>query len=176
MRFFKVFLALICVLCLSVQAAPGASAESARSAQAEADAQGAAAGHSAGEHHALPQYAVKIGEVLGLPITNSMVVTWIAAAVIIIFAQVATRKMKDVPGGAQNFWEWMVESLYEFLRASSVRAWSRGRFGFSRASSYSYCSPTGSACCQEWAPSVGAPGPSTALLLASLGSAVQMPT
>jgi F0F1-type ATP synthase membrane subunit a len=27
----------------------------------------------------------------------------------------ATRNMKEVPGGAQNFWEWMVESLYDFL-------------------------------------------------------------
>jgi F-type H+-transporting ATPase subunit a len=115
MRFFKVFLALICVLYLSMQAVPAASAQSAPSEQVEADAHGPAAGHSAGEHHALPQYAVKIGEVFGLPITNSMVVTWIVALVIIIFAQVATRKMKEVPGGAQNFWEWMVESLYEFL-------------------------------------------------------------
>ena len=34
---------------------------------------------------------------------------------LIVFAQVATRRMKEVPEGAQNFWEWMVESLHHFL-------------------------------------------------------------
>jgi len=48
-------------------------------------------------------------------ITNSMVVTWIVALGLILFARFATRKMQDIPTGAQNFWEWLVESLYEFL-------------------------------------------------------------
>ncbi len=50
-----------------------------------------------------------------LAVTNSMVVTWIVAAGIILGAQIATRKIKPVPTGAQNFWEWLVESLYTFL-------------------------------------------------------------
>jgi F-type H+-transporting ATPase subunit a len=49
------------------------------------------------------------------PITNSMIVTWAIALGLIVFAQVATRKMQQVPSGAQNFWEWLVESLYHFL-------------------------------------------------------------
>ena len=44
-----------------------------------------------------------------------MIVTWVVAAILIIFAQVATRNMKAIPSGAQNFWEWMVESLHDFL-------------------------------------------------------------
>ena len=48
-------------------------------------------------------------------ITNSMVVSWIVAAGIIVGAQAATRNIKPVPTGAQNFWEWLVESLYNFL-------------------------------------------------------------
>ena len=44
-----------------------------------------------------------------------MVVTWIVALGLILFAQLATRDMKEVPEGAQNFWEWMVESLHDFL-------------------------------------------------------------
>ena len=44
-----------------------------------------------------------------------MVVTWIVALGMIVFAQVATRNMKAIPEGAQNFWEWMVESLHDFL-------------------------------------------------------------
>jgi F-type H+-transporting ATPase subunit a len=67
------------------------------------------------EEHGLPQKADVITHVLGLPITNSMVVTWVVALGLIVFAQVATRKMKEVPEGAQNFWEFMVESLHDFL-------------------------------------------------------------
>jgi F-type H+-transporting ATPase subunit a len=48
-------------------------------------------------------------------ITNSMLETWIVAVVIIVFAQLATRTMKEVPEGAQNFVEWLVEGLYNFL-------------------------------------------------------------
>src|SRR6266545_3082782 len=48
-------------------------------------------------------------------ITNSMLVTWIVAAGIIVFAQIATRNIKPIPSGIQNFWEWLVESLHNFL-------------------------------------------------------------
>jgi F-type H+-transporting ATPase subunit a len=74
-----------------------------------------AAGAAGHEVHQLPQHAVELGRVAGFPITNSMVVTWIVALGLIVFAQIATRRMKDVPDGAQNFWEWMVESLHDFL-------------------------------------------------------------
>jgi F-type H+-transporting ATPase subunit a len=67
------------------------------------------------EHHRLSQSAVEIARPLGFPVTNSMVVTWIVALGLIVFAQVATRHMKEVPEGAQNFLEWLVESLYGFL-------------------------------------------------------------
>ncbi len=73
----------------------------------------AEAGH---EEHAegLPAAAphVQIGP---FSVTNSMIMTWIVALGIIVFAQVATKNLKAVPTGAQNFWEWLVESLYEFL-------------------------------------------------------------
>jgi F-type H+-transporting ATPase subunit a len=67
------------------------------------------------EEHGLTQKAAEITRVFGFPITNSMVVSWIVALSLIIFAQVATRNMKRVPEGAQNFLEWLVESLYNFL-------------------------------------------------------------
>jgi F-type H+-transporting ATPase subunit a len=75
-------------------------------------AEGAAPGHG---EEGLPAHAVEISRIGRFPITNSMVVTWIVALGLIIFAQVATRNMKEIPSGAQNFWEWMVESLYNFL-------------------------------------------------------------
>jgi len=61
-----------------------------------------------------PAELVHIGK---FAITNSMLVTWIVAAGIIVFAQLATRKIKPIPSGAQNFWEWLVESLYNFLES-----------------------------------------------------------
>ena len=61
-----------------------------------------------------PAELVHIGK---FSITNSMLVTWIVAAGIIVFAQLATRKIKPIPSGAQNFWEWLVESLYNFLES-----------------------------------------------------------
>jgi len=67
------------------------------------------------EEHGLSQKAVEIGHLFGFPLTNSMLVSWIVALGLIVFAQFATRDMKGVPQGAQNFLEWLVESLYGFL-------------------------------------------------------------
>ena len=67
--------------------------------------------------HGLSQKAVEIARPFGFPITNSMVVTWIVAVGLIVFAQVATRRMTQVPGGAQNFLEWLVEGLYGLLES-----------------------------------------------------------
>ena len=67
------------------------------------------------EAHELSRGAVEIGRIAGLPITNSMVVTWVVAIGLILVARVATRDMKGVPDGLQNFAEWLIESLYNFL-------------------------------------------------------------
>lgn len=73
-----------------------------------------AADHAhAEESHGLPPNAVRIWE--GLPITNSMLVVWIVAAVIILAAQMATRNVKMVPEGLQNFVELLVEGMYGFF-------------------------------------------------------------
>ena len=68
-----------------------------------------------GEEHGLSQRAVEIARPFGFPVTNSMLVMWIVAAGLIVFAQIATRNMKQVPDGAQNFLEWLIEGLYGFL-------------------------------------------------------------
>ncbi len=67
------------------------------------------------EQHGLTQQANEIARPLGFPITNSMIVTWIVAVALIVFARLATRNMKQVPDGAQNFLEWLIEALYGFL-------------------------------------------------------------
>ena len=75
----------------------------------------AASEHGATEAHGLPLHAVEVGRVGPLPITNSMVVTWVVALALILFARFATRRLQEVPSGIQNFWEWLVEVLYDFL-------------------------------------------------------------
>jgi F-type H+-transporting ATPase subunit a len=67
------------------------------------------------EHEALPLHAVPLVQIGKFGITNSMLVTWIVAAGIIILAQTAMRNPKPIPGRRQNFWEWLVEGLYNFL-------------------------------------------------------------
>src|SRR5207245_3456702 len=67
------------------------------------------------DEHGIPPKAIEIARPFGFPITNSMVVSWIVAVGLIIFARVATRDMKRVPGGAQNLLEWLVGGLYDFL-------------------------------------------------------------
>jgi F-type H+-transporting ATPase subunit a len=69
-----------------------------------------------GEVHALSQKAIDLAHPFGVPITNSMVVTWIAALALIGVAQLSTRRMTPVPSGAQNFVEWAIEGLYSFLQ------------------------------------------------------------
>jgi F-type H+-transporting ATPase subunit a len=95
----------------------GFSANTTAAAAPASSASVEAAGH-AGEpaqhaQHELPRKAVKPHE--NFPITNSMIVTWIVAALLILGSQAATRNVKMVPDGAQNFWEWLVESLYGLL-------------------------------------------------------------
>src|SRR5688500_13973242 len=67
--------------------------------------------------HGLSQKALDIAAPFGIPITNSMIVMWIVAASLILFAQLATRRLEDVPGGAQNLFEWLVEGLYGLLES-----------------------------------------------------------
>jgi F-type H+-transporting ATPase subunit a len=67
--------------------------------------------------HGLSQKAVEIARPFGFPVTNSMLVTWIVAIGLIVFAQLATRKMSQVPGGAQNLLEWLIEGLYRLLES-----------------------------------------------------------
>jgi F-type H+-transporting ATPase subunit a len=71
--------------------------------------------HAAAEEHTIPLKPDVLFHLGPLAVTNSMVVTWIVAAGILVCAQLATRKIKPVPTGLQNFWEWLVESLYNFL-------------------------------------------------------------
>ncbi|MDQ2824624.1 MAG: F0F1 ATP synthase subunit A [Verrucomicrobiota bacterium] len=69
------------------------------------------------EHAAVPLKPAELFHLGKFTVTNSMLMTWVVAAGMIAFAQGATRDIKPVPDGKQNFWEWMVESLYNFLES-----------------------------------------------------------
>jgi len=96
---------------LLATALAGRAAETAAINAADAAASAAPAAQPEG----LPPGASEIFHIGPFPVTNSMLVTWIVALGVILFARFATRHMKAVPDGAQNFWEWMVESLHDFL-------------------------------------------------------------
>src|SRR5262245_60889586 len=75
---------------------------------------------AAGAEHGLSRQPLEVFRVFGLPISNSMVVAWTVAIGLIVFVQLATRRMMLVPdstpqGRAQNLIEWLVEKLYGFL-------------------------------------------------------------
>ena len=69
------------------------------------------------EHETLSLKAAPVFQIGKLWVTNSMLASWIVALAVIVFAQIATRNIRTVPTGAQNFWEWLVESLYNFLES-----------------------------------------------------------
>jgi F-type H+-transporting ATPase subunit a len=63
------------------------------------------------EHEALPSQAPPVVFYLGpLPITNSIICTWIVAAIILIIVRATTPKnIKEIPSGMQNILEAIVE-------------------------------------------------------------------
>jgi F-type H+-transporting ATPase subunit a len=90
----------------------------------------AAAGHGPTKHEGISAAPVDLTHIGPIPITNSMVVTWAVALLLIIFARVATKDIKEIPAGAQNFWEWLVEGLFNFLEGIIGYALARKTFWF----------------------------------------------
>jgi F-type H+-transporting ATPase subunit a len=84
----------------------------------------------AAEHETVSLKAAPLVQFGKFAVTNSMLVTWIVALGIIVFAQVATRRIQPIPSGIQNFWEWLVESLYNFLEGIIGRDLVRKTFWF----------------------------------------------
>jgi F-type H+-transporting ATPase subunit a len=106
MRFVKVILML-----LLLGFAPLAG-RSAAAAEAEAVPTESQPKHEEG---GLPAHPIIIFEKGPVAITNSMVIIILTTILIVTFAQVVSRHIQPVPGGAQNFAEWVVESLYNFF-------------------------------------------------------------
>jgi F-type H+-transporting ATPase subunit a len=105
----------IVVLLIALTARITWAADAAGSPSAPSPEQTAPLSPPESEQHGISQKAVEVTRFLNFPITNSMILSWVVALGLIIFAQLATRKMQEIPSGAQNFLEWIVEGLYKFL-------------------------------------------------------------
>src|SRR6202012_2828174 len=57
----------------------------------------------------VPPAAEPVFTVLGLPVTNSMICTWIVAAIILVVVRLSTWNIKEIPTGMQNLIEALVE-------------------------------------------------------------------
>src|SRR5258708_20194710 len=101
MRNRYLLMSILALMCGAALASSALAAETAAPAQVE--------------HEGVSLKAAPIVEIGKFAITNSMLVTWFLASVIIVFAQIATRRIKPIPSGIQNFWEWLVETLYNLL-------------------------------------------------------------
>src|ERR1700741_299802 len=112
-RRFSLFILIALILCLfGGMAAPAFAAEPEQTVKEE---------HAEKEEHGIPLKPDVLYHIGPLAVTNSMVVTWVVAAGILICAQLATRKIKPVPSGLQNFWEWLLEGAFN-LFSKQIRA------------------------------------------------------
>ena len=60
---------------------------------------------------------------LNIPITNVVVMSWVAMAIIIVSAFLATRKLKLAPKGGQNIAEFVVEVVNNFVKGIMPTRW-----------------------------------------------------
>ncbi|HXR03474.1 MAG TPA: F0F1 ATP synthase subunit A [Verrucomicrobiae bacterium] len=104
-------LATVLVLCLKAQPAstPVSANQSAQSSVAPPVANGTTA-NTESKAEGVPPAPPALFTVLGFPVTNSMVCSWIVAAIILILVRLATwRQMREIPSGLQNVMEALVE-------------------------------------------------------------------
>lgn len=59
--------------------------------------------------------AEKVFEIFGFPVTNSLLMSWVAVALLVILSFFATRKIRAVPKGVQNFLETIMEFLLDLI-------------------------------------------------------------
>ena len=92
---------------MEVKAQPSATPEKSAGATMTAPAKAKAGGSKPLVSEAPPT----LFHVGPLPVTNSMIYTWVVGGVIFATVRLGTRKMKEVPSGVQNFLEATVEGL-----------------------------------------------------------------
>lgn len=61
--------------------------------------------------HGHTLYAEEVGHISILPVTNSMINTWMVVAIVLVFGLFIRKRIKEVPTGLQNVLEMVVESF-----------------------------------------------------------------
>ncbi|OGG80630.1 ATP synthase F0 subunit A [Candidatus Kaiserbacteria bacterium RIFCSPLOWO2_01_FULL_54_13] len=59
--------------------------------------------------------AEKLGEFLGLPITNTLITSWIVVALLVAIALIMGSRLKMIPGRFQTVLEWMFGFVYDYV-------------------------------------------------------------
>ncbi len=59
--------------------------------------------------------AERIFTVFGMPITNTLLMSWIAMAILILISVFSSRKLRLIPKGLQNFLESIIELILDFI-------------------------------------------------------------
>lgn len=60
---------------------------------------------------------------ISIPVSDTVVITWVVMAFLIIAAILMTRGMKTIPEGKQNFIEWIVEAINGFVKTNIGHHW-----------------------------------------------------
>lgn len=115
---------IIAIILIGLLGWTGGAAVAAATDRPAASSAGSAAHHAEGGHgddahgHGPPvtAHAPELFRIGPLPVTNSMVYTWIIAGLIFLGVRLATRRMALVPSGGQNLIEMAVESLEELTK------------------------------------------------------------
>jgi len=69
--------------------------------------------HEAGIHVAIS--AEKLGDFLGLPITNALVTSWVVIFILVVTAFLVQKRLKLIPSRFQTLMEWMVGGIYDYV-------------------------------------------------------------
>lgn len=80
--------------------------------------------------HGLSQQAPVLLHLGPVPVTNAMVVSWVVTLAIIFMVRAAAGKVALVPRGMQNFFEFVIETLYETLEGIMGEHLTRRTFWF----------------------------------------------
>ncbi len=78
----------------------------------------------------LTKYPVDLGHIWGFEITNSLISEIIVTLIIIAVIHFSMRNPKLVPSGMQNFVEWIVESMRNFLELLMGRQTTKSGFWY----------------------------------------------
>jgi F-type H+-transporting ATPase subunit a len=116
-NFFLVGAFFVAVTAANINAQPLSQPVTNRSAQnavAVAPAASAQAEAETGKP-LVPEIAQTLFKIGPLPVTNSMVCTWIVAAIIFVIVRFSTWNMKEVPSGAQNVMEMLIEGWEDLV-------------------------------------------------------------